>query len=75
MYANAYSHNNLAHTFVGTNAMKIAKQSLDDSEEIEVTLIPLNEVIAMLDSPETFPTSQHATLFYALRALGRIQIS
>lgn len=74
MYANASSHTNLGHTFVGTNAQKVASQNLDESEQIEVILTPLSDVIAMLDSDTLLPTSLHATLFYALRALGRLAI-
>ena len=74
MYANVSSHTNLAHTFIGTNAQKVADQSLDESEQIEVIPMSIAEVIALLDSDTVFPTSQHATLFYALRALGRIQL-
>lgn len=75
MFANASSHTNHGHTFVGTNAQKIADQVLDESEQIEVQLVPLSDAIAMLDSTTVFPTSQHATIFYALRALGRLRIA
>lgn len=74
MWANASSHTNCGHTFVGTSARRVAEQQLDASEQIEVVLMPLAEVFAALDSGEVFPTSMHATLFFALRALGRISL-
>jgi ADP-ribose pyrophosphatase len=62
----------ITHLFLATGGKKIAGQSLDHNEEIEVLLMPLEEVRAMLHRNE-FVQALHATcLMYAFKKLDEL---
>jgi ADP-ribose pyrophosphatase len=63
---------NLIYYFLALNAEKVASQDLDETEEIEVLLRPLNEVIAMAKNSELFQSMQVGALFFTLAYLDRI---
>jgi len=74
MYANASSHTNKTYSFVATGAHLEGVQKLDDYEQIEVVLMPLPELMNLMNSDTLFPTSHHATVYNGLRALGRLKL-
>jgi hypothetical protein len=55
------------------NAEKVTEQSLDDGEDIEVHLIPMEELIAMVQRGEFPHALMVAALFQVLAYLDRIR--
>lgn len=63
--------NNYTHLFLATGGKKVATQSLDHNEEIEVLLLPLEEVRRMLQQNE-FPQALHVScMLYAFQRLDK----
>jgi len=54
------------------NAEKVTEQSLDDGEDIEVHLIPLDELVPMMQRGEFIHALQAAALLQVLVHLGRV---
>lgn len=73
LYPNPAIQTNTMYCFLALNAEKVTTQSLDDGEEIEVHLVPLNELIAMTKRGDFPHALQVATLFQALAYLDRIR--
>jgi ADP-ribose pyrophosphatase len=69
---NPASQTNLIYSFLALDVDKVASQHLDDTEEIEVLLKPLDEVIAMAKRSELFQSMQVSALFFTLAYLDRI---
>ena len=63
---------NRIHSFLALDVERVSGQALDDTEEIEVLLKPLDEVIAMAQRGELLQSMQVAALFFALSHMGRI---
>ena len=73
LYPNPALQTNTMHCFLGVGAEKVAGQALDDGEEIEVHLVPLDELVGMVKHG-TFPHAlQVAALFQALAYLERVR--
>jgi len=66
------NHTNLMHPFLALDAERISDQDLDATEEIEVVLKPLTEVIEMAKNGELLQSMHVSTLFLALAYLDRI---
>jgi ADP-ribose pyrophosphatase len=69
---NPANQTNLIYSFLALDAEKVGSQDLDDTEEIEVVLKPLEEVIAMAKSSELLQSMQVSAVFFALAYLNRI---
>jgi ADP-ribose pyrophosphatase len=69
---NPANQTNLIYSFLALDAEKVAGQHLDATEDIEVVLKPLDEVIRMAKSGELFQTMQVSTVFFALAYWDRI---
>jgi ADP-ribose pyrophosphatase len=69
---NPANQTNLIYSFLALDAEKIASQNLDESEEIEVVLKPLDEVVGMAKNSELFQSMQVTAVFFALAYLDRI---
>jgi len=69
---NPANQTNLIYSFLALDAEKVAGQHLDDTEEIEVVLKPLEHVIAMAKKGELLQSMQVSALFFALAYWGRI---
>ena len=61
--------NNYTHLFLARKGKKIAMQSLDVHEDIEVLLLPLEEVRAMLRQNKFAQALHVSCLFYAFQKL------
>ena len=61
--------NNFTHLFLATGGKKISVQSLDQNEEIEVLLIPVEEVRAMLQRNEFVQALHVSCMMYAFQKL------
>lgn len=62
---------NRVHIVLGTGAYKVSDQHLDPNEEIEVVLIPLDQVKAKIKSGEIHALGTVAGIFLALDYLQR----
>ena len=69
---NPANQTNLIYSFLALDAEKVADQHLDETEEIEVVLKPLDEVIAMAKNGELLQSMQVSALFFALAYWNRI---
>lgn len=63
---------NRVYSFLALDVELIGKQSAYDAEAVDVTLIPLDEVIAMARKGELINSLNISTLFFALGYLNRI---
>ncbi|MBL8078161.1 MAG: NUDIX hydrolase [Anaerolineales bacterium] len=70
-YPNPANQTNTMYSFLALDVEKVANLHLDDGEDLEVHLIPLDELIAMTKRGEFLHALQVATLFRALLYMGR----
>jgi 8-oxo-dGTP pyrophosphatase MutT (NUDIX family) len=71
VYPNPATHNNMTYSFLALDVEKVGQQSLDESEEIEVSWVPFDELISMAKNGG-LPQALHVTaLFFALAYLER----
>jgi ADP-ribose pyrophosphatase len=69
---NPANQTNLIYSFLALDAEKVADQHLDKTEEIDVFLRPLDEVMAMAKSGELLQSMQVSAVFFTLAYLDRI---
>ncbi len=72
LYPNPAFQTNTMYCFLALGAEKVTSQNLDDGEDIEVHLVPLDELVAMAQRGEFPHALQVAALFHALAYLDRI---
>ena len=72
LYPNPAIQTNTMYCFLALNAEKVTGQSLDDGEDIEVHLVPLDELIEMAKRGEFPHALQVAALFQALAYLEKL---
>jgi 8-oxo-dGTP pyrophosphatase MutT (NUDIX family) len=68
----AFQHNTL-FCYLATNVEDVGGQHFDDTEDIEVHLMPLDKLITLAKSGKFLHALHVAVLFQALAYLGRIQ--
>jgi len=73
LYPNPALQTNTMYCYLALNAEKVTGQNLDAGEDIEVHLVPLDELIAMTRHGDFPHALQVAALFQALAYLDRIQ--
>ena len=69
---NPANQTNSLHSFLALDVKKVAEQCLDEAEEIEVVLKPLDEVIRMAKNGELLQSMQVSAVFFTLAYLKRI---
>jgi ADP-ribose pyrophosphatase len=69
---NPANQTNLIYSFLALDAEKVSEQQLDDTEDMEVVLKPLEEVIGMAKNSELFQSMQVSAVFFALAYWNRI---
>jgi len=72
IYPNSALQTNTLHCFLALNAEKVGEQNLDAGEDIEVRLMPPDELIEMVKRGEFPDALQIAVLFQVLAYMGRI---
>jgi len=73
LYPNPALQTNTMYCYLALDAEKVTEQSLDDGEDIEVHLVPLDELMAMTKRGEFPHALQVAALFHAFAYLNRIR--
>ena len=59
--------------YLALDAEKVSGQSLDGAEEIEVHLVPMDDILPMIRRGEFLHALQVAALFHAFAYLERIR--
>ncbi|MHC5824569.1 MAG: NUDIX hydrolase, partial [Nostoc sp.] len=72
---NPANHTNLTHCFLATDVEKIADLNLDDTEQIDVLLLPLEKIIEVIESGILLQALHISSLFFALKKLGKLQLN
>ena len=73
MYPNPALQTNTLFCFLALDAEKVAGQHLDDGEDIEVGLVPLDQLVPMIKRGQFPHALQVAAVFHALAYLERIR--
>lgn len=71
--ANPSTTNNFMHMFLATGGVKVAEQKLDESEDIEVLLMTIEEVKQLVKENKMMQSLHVNCIFYALDKLGEIR--
>lgn len=72
IYPNPAIQTNKLHCFLAFDAEQVDQQNLDDGEDIEVQLVPLDELIAMTKNEGFLHALNVAVLYRALAYMDRI---
>ena len=72
IYPNPAIQHNTLFCYVATDVEKVGVQHLDEAEEIEVHLVPLDDLVEMVRRGEFRHALHVAVLFQALVHLGRV---
>lgn len=72
---NPSTNANLMHMFLLKGGKLVQEQKLDEHEELEVLLVPLNELITMVLNHEIVQAMHVTTIFYALQKLGKLSMN
>lgn len=70
---NPSNHNNLTYSYLALDCNLVAPQKLDDTEQLEVILKPLDEVIEMLNNQEFIQALHISSLYYGIKKLENIK--
>ncbi|MFL5742295.1 MAG: NUDIX hydrolase [Flavisolibacter sp.] len=71
--ANPATTNNYMHMFLAKGGEKVAEQSLDETEDIEVLIYSIDELKKLLRSNGIVQALHTACIFYALEKLGELR--
>ncbi|MDJ0631602.1 MAG: NUDIX hydrolase [Xenococcaceae cyanobacterium MO_188.B29] len=74
LYDNPVKDTNKIHLFIAKNATLTSQQKLDETEEIEVTLIPISKIKEKIKSGEICVCGSIAAIFLALDVLKLSEI-
>lgn len=72
VFPNPANQTNLIYSFLALDAYQVGNQQLDETEDIELVLRPMDEVIAMAKNGELLQSMQVSAVFFALAYLDRI---
>ena len=73
LYPNPAFQTNTMYSFLALDAEMVTSQSLDDGEDIEVHLVPLDDLVPMIKRGEILHALDVAVLFQVLTYLNRFQ--
>lgn len=69
---NSANHTNLVHCFLATEVERVADVRLDNTEQIEVVLIPIEKLVELVEHNVFLQALHVSALFIALKTLGKI---
>ena len=70
---NPATSNNYMHMFLARGGEKIAHQQLDDTEDVEVLIVSIEEVKQLVRQNKIVQSLHTSCIFYALEHLGELQ--
>ncbi len=71
--ANPSTTNNFAHMFLATGGVKVGEQKLDESEDVEVELMTIEEVKQLVKENKMMQSLHVNCIFYALARLDEMK--
>ena len=71
--ANPSTNNNWMHIFLARGGELLAKQKLDDDEDIEVHLVNIDELKDLLTANQIIQSMHVTACFYALQKMGELK--
>jgi 8-oxo-dGTP pyrophosphatase MutT (NUDIX family) len=71
--ANPATTNNYMHMFIAKGGEKVAEQSLDETEDVEVVLYTIEEVKQLVRENKIVQALHSATIYYALERMGALK--
>lgn len=71
--ANPSTTNNFTHLFLATGGKKVSEQELDETEEVEVELMSIEEVKQLVRENKMAQSLHVNGIFYALAKLGELK--
>ena len=71
--ANPSTTNNYMHMYLAKNGRKVSEQKLDDSEDVEVLLMDLEEVKKLVRENKIVQSLHVNCIFYALEKMGELK--
>jgi 8-oxo-dGTP pyrophosphatase MutT (NUDIX family) len=71
---NPAANSNLMHMFLLTGGVKKQEQDLDHNEDIEVLLVPLDELFQMVIDRKIHESMHISAIMLALHKLGKLQV-
>lgn len=69
---NPSTNTNLLHMFLAKGGLKVAVQSLDENEEIEIVLLTLSELKQLLRENKIVQAMHVSCILYALERMGEL---
>ncbi len=69
---NPSTNSNLLHMYLATGGKKVAAQSLDENEEIEIVLLSIAEVKQLLRENKIVQAMHVSCILYALEKMGEL---
>ena len=69
---NPSTNNNWMHMFLAQGGRKVKEQALDHNEEIEVVLVPIEELLKLLSEHQILQAMHTTAIFYGLKKLGYV---
>ncbi len=69
---NPASHTNMMHCFLARNVVRVQQPSPDETEHLNVELVPLDDLVGRAKRGEILQALHVCALFFALDKLGRI---
>jgi ADP-ribose pyrophosphatase len=69
---NPATHTNMMHCFLARDVERVAEPNPDDTEHLDIVLLPLDEVVGMAKRGEILQALHICALFFAFDKLGRV---
>ena len=70
---NSANHTNVVHSFLATGVEKVSEPIWDETERVEIVLMPLAEAVQLARGNKFFQALHVGSLFFALNHLGRLE--
>lgn len=71
--ANPSTNSNIMHMFLAKGGKKIASQSLDPNEDIEISLVTIDELKQLMRENKIIQSMHMTCIIYALEKLGELK--
>lgn len=70
---NPANHSNFTHCFLATPVEQVQQPNPDDTEQIETVLVPLKDIIKLIENGELYQALHVVSLFRSFQKLGKLQ--
>lgn len=70
---NSANHTNMVHSYLATGVEKVSEPIFDETEQIEIVLMPLGEAVELVRKNGFFQALHVGSIFFALNHLERFE--